>query len=722
MEQISFQVVEKFKLTPKMCNEDKLIKGLKGEKMKTLVEPIRKLLAEGEMEKADSLKKALPAILVSGIFRGGRTADKLAVYSHVICLDLDNIDTDKVHAFTEEICKCEYTFIAFISPSGQGVKILVKVDSGSNYHRDAYKQVVRFYSDLLKVEFDEKTCDICRLTFMSYDPDPYYYPDSKIFEVKTPIGCVNHVSSQHQVIDASSDKYKGLYDQAYSFTLNRQKNEHGNRNNFMFLLASNSNRYGIPKEILLTLTEWSDLPYNEREAILNSAYKKVELFNTWQMKQSSQTLAREQDSKLTYEEATASTPVISNDIKKRLPDLLQGLVANYSDRQSDMALTALLSLFSGMMSTTRGIYQHSVIYPALSSVITAPSGSGKSVTGVMQRLFLPLHFQIKRSGELSSGLFLPDNTSTTALVKHLANNEGIGILFSTDLGFLGHALKRDTAGLQAILRAAHSGEIFNNGRSLKKEAIMVETPRLAACLSATPPEFQHLFTSTEDGLISRFIHYCFVPDREWQEIQSNDIVSHIEVQQQFSDQILDMYRYINDRSFTFNLRDEQLLALNEWLFEQTEMAKNKDSWVAINPIIKRMGQTAFKLSMIFTTIRAWETNSQTVELKVNADDFDTVMELLKVYFHHAACIVKYAIQNEVVKGVDIQLERFFNSLPNASFKRKEALDAAKDAGLSVSFRTVDNWLKKLTELDRISSSYNSYCKLEKEGKRLLSAA
>ena len=126
-------------------------------------------------------------MLISGIFKGGRTPDRLEQYSKIICLDLDKLPIEQVVPIKDKVALCEYTLAVFISPSGLGLKVLVKVSSGSNYHKDAYKQVLKFYTTLIGRKFDEKTSDINRLTFLSYDPDIYDDPDSTVFEVETPV-------------------------------------------------------------------------------------------------------------------------------------------------------------------------------------------------------------------------------------------------------------------------------------------------------------------------------------------------------------------------------------------------------------------------------------------------------------------------------------------------------------------------------------------------------
>lgn len=407
MKQVEFQVAKEFKPINEMFSELKLIECLKSDGMRLQVEPIRSKINNGDVESANELKKKLPAIIVSGRFKETRTLGGLDQYSKIICLDLDKLAAERVAATKEKVVNCEYTYIAFISPSGCGIKIFVKVDSEADKHKVAYKQVVDYYSKLLSEKFDEKTSDLTRLTFLSYDPDVYHYPDSKVFHV-TEIS----VSEKMPLRVASAHyDYNAVYEYAYQYTGNKQKYEEGNRNNFLYLLSCNCNRFGLPKEDLLNCLDWCDLPDAEIIQTVNSGYKHSKEFNTWKpkVKQSDVSI---QTVTSKYEDIAGYTSVIPFEVKQRLPDVMAQLIGGYNDRQSDMALTALLSLLSGIMNTTKGVFNNSIIYPALCSMITAPSGSGKSVTGGMQKLFLPLHHKLLKSHEQQNGLFLPDNVLT----------------------------------------------------------------------------------------------------------------------------------------------------------------------------------------------------------------------------------------------------------------------------------------------------------------------
>ena len=74
----------------------------------------------------DKNKEQLPSVLFSGKFNG-RTDDTLIEHSGLICLDFDGT-TDKEGLINE------YTLAAFLSPSGNGVKVLVKIPKDAPNH------------------------------------------------------------------------------------------------------------------------------------------------------------------------------------------------------------------------------------------------------------------------------------------------------------------------------------------------------------------------------------------------------------------------------------------------------------------------------------------------------------------------------------------------------------------------------------------------------------
>lgn len=145
---------------------------------------LRNLYAAGKKKEYSEHKKRLLSFTPSGKFNEGRKKELLIEYSGMIILDLDQLG-DKLSSLKEKINTCPFTFSCFASPSNDGLKVLVKVDTDSESHLNAFNQVKDYYEDLLHVEIDKSGKDVTRLCFMSYDPDLYINTDSKVFNVST---------------------------------------------------------------------------------------------------------------------------------------------------------------------------------------------------------------------------------------------------------------------------------------------------------------------------------------------------------------------------------------------------------------------------------------------------------------------------------------------------------------------------------------------------------
>jgi hypothetical protein len=140
-----------------------------GSPVKEIVEKIR---STPDKELRDELKKTLPVVCFSGLF-SERKASALQEYSKLICLDFDNLECPE--DTKEELIKNPYVHALWLSPTGNGLKVLVKV---------ATDQHLGHATALLK-EFPEADAnaikDVNRCAFMSLDPHLYLNPDSSVF-------------------------------------------------------------------------------------------------------------------------------------------------------------------------------------------------------------------------------------------------------------------------------------------------------------------------------------------------------------------------------------------------------------------------------------------------------------------------------------------------------------------------------------------------------------
>jgi hypothetical protein len=140
-----------------------ILERIKTGKSKELVEAIRN---EKNKEKRDALKIKLPAILFSGTFTN-RNAKGLKDHSGYICLDFDKYETDKkMTADRKKFEKDEYTFSVFTSPSGNGLKVIVKIPPVVENHRDYFIALEKYYNS---ENFDIACKDVSRVCYESYD-------------------------------------------------------------------------------------------------------------------------------------------------------------------------------------------------------------------------------------------------------------------------------------------------------------------------------------------------------------------------------------------------------------------------------------------------------------------------------------------------------------------------------------------------------------------------
>lgn len=123
-------------------------------------------------------KDFLPCFTPTGKF-SYRSIAGLEEYNGIICLDIDHLE-DPV-ALKKKASNLSYVHAAFITPSGHGLKVIIKTSGDrENYKTNEEKVANGFFHDT-GTKRDDRCKDIARIQFVSYDPDLYYNPDSKEF-------------------------------------------------------------------------------------------------------------------------------------------------------------------------------------------------------------------------------------------------------------------------------------------------------------------------------------------------------------------------------------------------------------------------------------------------------------------------------------------------------------------------------------------------------------
>ena len=121
-------------------------------------------------------KKKLPVVLFSGEF-SSRADEALFEHSGFIVLDFDHIDVQKSKAI---LSTDDYVYSCWISPSGDGLKALVRITNPER-HRDHFRALVRYFYKQYSLEVDESGVNESRACFESYDPEIIVNTDAQKF-------------------------------------------------------------------------------------------------------------------------------------------------------------------------------------------------------------------------------------------------------------------------------------------------------------------------------------------------------------------------------------------------------------------------------------------------------------------------------------------------------------------------------------------------------------
>ena len=136
---------------------------IKNGSSKDIIKRIRQCKDKSER---NELKKQLPAICFSGEFNK-RNDNSLVKHSGLICLDFDDYEKKKeLLQDKERLSKDKYVYSVFVSPSGNGLKVLVKIPEDADNHVNYFNSLGNhFDSD----NFDKTCKNLSRVCYESYD-------------------------------------------------------------------------------------------------------------------------------------------------------------------------------------------------------------------------------------------------------------------------------------------------------------------------------------------------------------------------------------------------------------------------------------------------------------------------------------------------------------------------------------------------------------------------
>lgn len=289
--------------------EEEIVSAIGSPKYRNIVESVRRTFLEQGEKAANEEKKKLPSVTFSANYRGGRSNATLVKYLGYIVIDIDHLSKEELARIPQTVKACSYTRIAFISPKGMGLKIIAHtqrpdgtlpdtIQEIEDFHNAAYNKVASFYSQLCQTEIDTSGQDVGRTCLLSYDPGIYFNRDATPFIVeqpplfyktqkkkKTP-GRKKQETDNNPVSEETALNYHSSH-ASLMVTLNYYHNKsekytEGNRNNYLHHLACKYNRHGIPEQEAAAFIKslFTDLPAEETDSLIASAYAHTEEFNT----------------------------------------------------------------------------------------------------------------------------------------------------------------------------------------------------------------------------------------------------------------------------------------------------------------------------------------------------------------------------------------------------------------------------------------------------------
>lgn len=440
----------------------------------------------------------------------------------------------------------------------------------------------------------------------------------------------------------------------------------------------------------------------------------------------------------TESETIFNTPRIPTELYSQLPEILRESCEMFADAiEKDVFLIGVITVISGCLPNIQGIYFDEPVSAHLYAFITAPAGSGKGKLKWAKYFGLKIHktmvqqsihekeaYQqemenynnlnknqrqgVERPREPKRKMFyIPANSSASAFIQALSDNDFKGIIFETEADTLAGTLKQDWGNFSDVLRKAFHHESTNMFRRKDNEHIEVEDPHLAIVLSGTPKQVHNMMPDVENGLFSRFLYYAFEDYSDFK----NPFVSHrklnyTEFFEAKGEQIYELYQTLIDQpspmEFRFTAEQGEVFTQQfNTLYKRNRMLLGND----FNANSRRLGLITFRIAMVLRTLRILEDGDYSNPLICNETDFHTAIQIAFTLEKHAIAVFQN-LPNNNLKGVKL---KFYNALPD-NFNRQGYLSVAQD--LDIKEKTAEKYIGQFKDNGLLEHEHNNYTKNE----------
>ena len=253
-----------------------ILQRVKDGSSKDLVKRIR---SEKNKTERNELKKQLPAICFSGTFNK-RNDSAIVEHSGLMCLDFDGYEKQKALLEDKEnLSKSKFVYSVFVSPSGNGLKVLVKIPADAENHQNYFNSLEKHFNSPY---FDKTSKNISRVCYESYDPLIHINENSSIWDK---IEDAEYREVQRNV-DAPTititDENK-IVDILIKWWSKKYPMSEGQRNHNAYILAMALNDFGVNRSLasyVLNQYATADFPLSEIQRTIDSAYVNKQNFGS----------------------------------------------------------------------------------------------------------------------------------------------------------------------------------------------------------------------------------------------------------------------------------------------------------------------------------------------------------------------------------------------------------------------------------------------------------
>ena len=402
----------------------------------------------------------------------------------------------------------------------------------------------------------------------------------------------------------------------------------------------------------------------------------------------------------------AGNALITPNLKpNQLPKLLeQALSVAPEGEVRDMLLLSLLTNCAYALPAMRMLHgrPHHAYSPELLTMVVAPAASGKGVMNYGRLLLQAIE------GKGGKKVYIPANSSASALIKIMDEYDGRGIVFATEMDTLTQTLRAAYGHFGDIVRCIFEHETVSQLRRQNNEFIEIREPRIAMLLSGTPNQVSPLLRNRENGLMSRFA--CYVVNNR---VGFNDDVWDVDCQDntpqeailydRLSTELGDRYLWMSEAGHDcyFYLTSAQLKTIKR-MFRSEYDTYSQEFSDLFDSTLKRMPVIMKRIGMILTGLRLDITQPLPERVVCSDEDFQTMLLVGHKLLMHAAMVFQMMPELKATPvgeiGSNMLQRQFFQMLPTA-FTKQDAIEQAKVLG--VGLNTLNKWLAKYIQTNEI---------------------